>query len=398
MENLFKPIYLDISKKYRTLTSEAQGKVKSTKYFPVFLFDEEEYIFKPLSKTKPLTTPLFAYSEVYWSYIINKYFDSRAPIYHLAYCKGVGKDQPKYYEQGVLVKSVLKKGQTLINLLEYFNEFKEEKVDISNYTNYCMQIYDYTSILDSNFVKNNKLLGKQLAEQILLALLRQDQNFHYENVNYVKDENGIVEIAPPLDFEFSNMFLYPDNDTEQKREKTKYLETIDFIDDYSEFLEQFSKNDQKIIISLLTTNIRNIAKIVEYYPDMAEEFLKKLESLLNEIDTINLSDNYEYIGACNTNTWYIGHARYKQNDEQMAKEYEKIIKPIQLDKERLFDRIKKDVKENIERMQLILRAYLQLSKKGITDLDKITKTDVCKIFKSDSIEDIKSLKKVTKID
>ena len=116
---LFKPIKLNYCDRVRNLDIEAKGNVKSTKYFPVFLINGEEYIFKPLSKTKPLTTPLFAYSEVFWSYVINKYFDSNTPVYRLAYCDGIGNIQPKYYNKGVLVKSVLKENQKLINLLEY---------------------------------------------------------------------------------------------------------------------------------------------------------------------------------------------------------------------------------------------------------------------------------------
>ena len=72
---LFNVINLDIQNKNGNLKSEAHSNVKSTKYFPTFLIDDKTYIFKPLSKTKPMTTPLFAYSEVYWSYIINKYFE-----------------------------------------------------------------------------------------------------------------------------------------------------------------------------------------------------------------------------------------------------------------------------------------------------------------------------------
>ncbi len=48
----------------RNLSNQAQGIVKSNKFFPVFLEGEREIIFKPLSKTKPLSTPYFAYSEV----------------------------------------------------------------------------------------------------------------------------------------------------------------------------------------------------------------------------------------------------------------------------------------------------------------------------------------------
>ena len=69
------------------LKNEAQSKVKSEKHFPIFDIDGEKYIFKPLSKTKSFLTPFFAYSEVFWSNIINSYFDDKAPLYKLAICR-----------------------------------------------------------------------------------------------------------------------------------------------------------------------------------------------------------------------------------------------------------------------------------------------------------------------
>ena len=70
-----KPSY--IPKKYiyvaRTgnLKAEAVGVVKGEKHFPVF---EGAVVFKPLTKSKPLSTPLFAYAEVFWSWVIGAYF------------------------------------------------------------------------------------------------------------------------------------------------------------------------------------------------------------------------------------------------------------------------------------------------------------------------------------
>ena len=135
MQELFKPIYLDIKDKSGNLEIEAKSKVKSTKYFPKFTINKEEYIFKPLSKTKPLTTPLFAYSEVYWSYLTNKYFDSKAPLYKLAYCKGLSEEQEKYYDYGTIVKSTITKNQKLINLYEYLLIYPDKNINISIYIN-----------------------------------------------------------------------------------------------------------------------------------------------------------------------------------------------------------------------------------------------------------------------
>ena len=53
------------------LKAEAVGVVSGEKHFPVF---EGRMIFKPLTKSKPLSTPLFAYAEVFWSWVIRTYF------------------------------------------------------------------------------------------------------------------------------------------------------------------------------------------------------------------------------------------------------------------------------------------------------------------------------------
>ena len=70
-----KPSYLPKKYKYSArsgnLKAEAVGVVKGEKHFPVF---EGDVVFKPLTKSKPLSTPLFAYAEVFWSWVIDAYF------------------------------------------------------------------------------------------------------------------------------------------------------------------------------------------------------------------------------------------------------------------------------------------------------------------------------------
>ena len=55
--NIFQVKEFDYNNRKRNLESKASGVVSSTKYFPVFEEDGKEKIFKPLSKTKPLSTP-----------------------------------------------------------------------------------------------------------------------------------------------------------------------------------------------------------------------------------------------------------------------------------------------------------------------------------------------------
>ena len=244
MEKIFKIINLDNKQKIGNLTAEAHSKVKSQKFFPVYMINNKKMIFKPLSKTKPLTTPFFAYSEVYWSYVIKKYFDPKAPRYYLAISKGIEEEQPKYFKHGVLVESITPNDEKLINLYDYFIEHPDPSVNIKDYTNYCMKNYDYSEILSSDFIKTNKEIGEDLAQQILLSILRQDQNFHYENINFISNGKS-EEIAPPIDFEFSTPFLYPDKQEDYQCEQERYKKglTIKYEEDnMTALLKQFAKD------------------------------------------------------------------------------------------------------------------------------------------------------------
>lgn len=118
MDNLFKIIDLSECKMVDVLEYENKSNLKSIKRFPIYLVDGKRMIFKPLSKTKPLTTPFFAFSEVYWSYIFNKYFDSNTPRYFLATSNIALED--KYYSKGVIVEPIISKNENLVNLYDFF--------------------------------------------------------------------------------------------------------------------------------------------------------------------------------------------------------------------------------------------------------------------------------------
>ena len=62
------------------LKAEAGGVVSGEKHFPVF---EDRMVFKPLTKSKPFSTPLFACAEVFWSWV-----PQRAQSRHHTYCLG----------------------------------------------------------------------------------------------------------------------------------------------------------------------------------------------------------------------------------------------------------------------------------------------------------------------
>ena len=133
------------------LKAEAVGVVSGEKHFPVF---EGRMVFKPLTKSKPLSTPLFAYAEVFWSWVIDAYFIP-APQYQLALCRGYEAECGKYYDYGTVSPMIYEEGEHLLNLLEFFRAYPDDKVQIDDYLNYCQMFYDYTEILEADYFQKN---------------------------------------------------------------------------------------------------------------------------------------------------------------------------------------------------------------------------------------------------
>lgn len=375
MQDLFKPIYLDIKNKKRNLDVVVNSKVKSTKFFPVFMIDGEEYIFKPLSKTKPLTTPLFAYSEVFWSYITNKHLDAKTPVYNLAYCKGVSNEQSKYYEQGVLVKSVLKDNQKFLDLWEYFNQIPEDVVGIKDYINYCMKSYDYTQILQYISSKMDDRYAREIARQVLYSILRADQNFHYGNVSFLTENDKIIDIVPPLDFEFSTMFLYPDNKESYELYMEQYLNALNMKTEQEKALDDFFTQlaaQSNHTYKKLTNQLNNICYITKTYPNIVKDFLEKLDAIALEVELFTFNDLDNYIGLLNSDYWEVGHARYKENDENKAQKLEQKLSLVQIDKEKFFANIKENILHNIAKLKEILTMYLNCIDNNIENLEDMT--------------------------
>ena len=367
---LFNVINLDIQNKNGNLKSEAHSNVKSTKYFPTFLIDDKTYIFKPLSKTKPMTTPLFAYSEVYWSYIINKYFNSKTPRYYLANMNGMSKEQPKYRDKGVLVESLTQENEELINLYDYFIKHPEDSINIKDYINYCMKNYDYTKILESNFIKSNPAIGEELGEQILLSILRQDQNFHYENINFFDTEPP--SNAAPIDIEISTPFVYPDNPDEYKYTQLKYQNSLTIPFEHNALDLFFKQLKQEQGWSLISTLLGNIATITKLYPKVVHSFIKKLDILIMDLPNIHLKDPDNYIDPLNSEYWNVGHARYKDNDEEKAHLLEQQFPLIEIDKDKTFKKIEQDILTHAISLRELLKLYLISYYKGINNFEELT--------------------------
>lgn len=349
------------------LTAEAHSSVKSTKHFPIYEINGKKMIYKPLSKTKPYTTPFFSYSEVYWSYVINKYFDYNAPRYYLA---KNGDAEDKYYDKGVLVEDISKSGFKLINLYDYFTIHPDEKVNIKDYVNYCMKTYDYTGILSSDLVKKNDLIGKEIAYQILLSILRLDQNYHYENMNFHESDNRLL-VAEPIDFEFSTFFLLPDKINEYEAHKFTISRFLDIkYGDSNEMVFQtfFMENG----IDLTDSITKNICMIVNMYPDVVKEFLDKLDKYIDEFDSMIFEDPDMYIGRLNSDSWKIGHAYFKDKNMEEYNILKEKIKGIEIDKKKVFNKISNDILSFSKRLSLVIKIYMQARSIGIDDLKHLT--------------------------
>lgn len=325
--------YYDYNKRYKNLNIESHGKVKSQKFFPVFLKNQKEEILKPLSKTKPLTTPFFAYSEVFWSRTIHKYFDNSAPIYRLAICQNYSNHVEKYYDKGTIVPSVLKSNQKLVNLLEYFRENKDDNVNIDNYVNFCMKFYNYIPIFEAKVFKENRNLGKQLSLQYLISVLQGNQNYHYENVSFIYEDNKLLGLAPPIDHEFSTMFLYLDNENMNQYYMEEYLNN--FILNPLDMKSLSSEKRIRIHLYQEYTYIhKTLELIAKRYPEVVLDFLQKLEIFIDEFqkEKMEFVEN-TYIEPFNTENYKIGICLYKNHDQESAEKLCQQIPQIEVNLE-----------------------------------------------------------------
>lgn len=386
----------DYHKKDALMEYQSSGVVESKKLFPVY----GNQILKPLSKTKPLTTPLFAYSEVFWSYYIQKYFEDNAPRYFLAKCNGLDEEIKKNYQIGTLVFKVTKEDEKLVNLLEYFIEHPDNNVNINNYINYCEKIYDYSDILKADIFQKRSDLRHSLENQILLSILKRDQNFHYENVSFIVKNQEIISLCPTLDSEFSLMFLYP-----EKRKINNVLNVcferslnIPFHKGISEIIADEWKLSYKI-------SLDNILAIVKQDPDIISEFLKKLDLFIEDIqETDILFYNDNFFESLNSDAWKIGHARYKNQNEEKVKELEKSLIYQSLDEETFNMNLKNDCLNSAKNLKFVLQVLLTLHEYDA--LDEVTIENYLRVIDKEmtreefytlSIDEKLNLKKKVKI-
>ena len=303
---------IDYRNRLRNLDVQAQSNLKSDKFFPVFYIDGKEKIFKPLSKTKPLSTPYFAYSEVVWSTILNRFFDSSTPVYELAIIEHIEDDFESKYHHGVLVDNIRQKNEDLVNLYEYFRDYPEDVFNIKDYINYALEFYDYRVLFETKFMKSNLVVAERFVYQLLLSYLKCDLNYHYENPLFKSVNGKVIDIAPMIDHEFSGMFLFIDDSLLHDLYFRKSIRSL-----FSHHLIVSNYPiDQQRFFSTISQNLDVISK---KYPNVCKFFLSTLRIFLNHLEEnpIFLEDN-GYLVPFHSFNYEIGEQLYKKHNLEEA--------------------------------------------------------------------------------
>lgn len=304
----------------RNLAIEAAGVVKSEKHYPVFDIDGKEYIFKPISQSKPFATAFFPLAEAFWSQLLPQYFGVQMPQYYLAECAGYHDEAPKYLDTGCISENALAPGEHLVNLLEWFNAHPDPAVDIANYENYCYMYYDYVPIFESHLFQTRKDLAEQLAMQLLLSVLTADENYHYENVAFVCNEAGeILRLCPPIDHEFSELFAFPDDEPEFLHFLLLHTNAIK------------GEIDEAEAICHPKYVRQNLEYILKHFPGLLKSFADSLQRLHADIENgVILKAVQNASGAltttCDSNAWRVGRALYHDHDSEKAEKNKKYLK------------------------------------------------------------------------
>ncbi len=215
------------------------------------------------------------------------------------------------YCHGTIVNSLIKPNCKLINLYELFMDYPDSNVDITNYINYCEKFYDYTMIFNSKLMRENNELAQALAFQILISILKLDQNYHYENILFY-DDNTTFTLAPMIDHEFSSMFLYLDRlDLHQDHFEKGISSLIPNIDSDNIF--------NKYQYQAFATLYNNLDLIVSRYPNTAYQFLVKLKHFISDwqSESFMLRDN-NYIQPFNSFNFIIYQAQFKHKNIELA--------------------------------------------------------------------------------
>ena len=339
LDNLFGVQEVNYADRIGAIDKESAGVVKCQKNFPIFAgHDGKQKIFKPLSPTKPYANPMFAYSEVWWSHLINNFIDERAPRYQLARCHGMPPKagQEIFLEKGTLVDSYLEPGQHDMNLLEYYRANPDPEVDIDQYTNYCDHIYDYRDIFNSELFSRQPELSSRLAEMVLTSIMTININFHYENVTFICENDKVVDLAPPIDHEFSLLSINPHNSQrrhEQKLANYESLLTGTWVDKELQTTHIDPIGRDAPLYATDHSNFdamqSNLQIICDKHPNTVRNFIEKMQKMREFLIThhIVFQSMSNFIEPFHDLESYVYYYRKpSHNNEEMAKLYESYVK------------------------------------------------------------------------
>ena len=188
--------------------------------------------------------------------------------------------------------------------------------------------YDYRDIFQSDFFQKHEDLAEQLAMQVLISVLKGDQNYHYENVAFLCDKDGeIISLAPMIDHEFSTYFMFPDDVSRHVYWLMELSKSIRGWEVRPGEYDNFKNPEERKLMEKSATCIhKNLLYIKKHYPKVTEEFLNRAEKLKTALTQAPkdflLQGNPEYPDSADSGAWLIGKARYKDQDEEKARAYE----------------------------------------------------------------------------
>lgn len=259
------------------------------------------------------------------------FFDENIPLYHLAKCDGYEQTEPKYHNYGTIVESVTDNQERLVNLYEYFMLYPDNQVTsaIIKYINYCLEYYDYSFFFKSELLKKHPEIAAEISKQILYSILRGDQNYHYENVSFIYNGNQLARVAMPIDHEFSNIFMYLDENLSHLALCGRHL---------SELLDISQKNSKMA---------KNIETIVRLYPDVVANFITSLKNLEEELQSNQIIlEDHEFLEPFSSRDYEVGILRYKDKDLERALKREKEIEKREVNVDEVNEHLNQEILTN----------------------------------------------------
>ena len=188
--------------------------------------------------------------------------------------------------------------------------------------------YDYTEILESDYFQTHPAMVEELVLQILVSILKGDQNYHYENIAFVcREDDKILRLAPMIDHEFSTYFMFPDSMPRQMYWFEQLARSIQGDEvQPGEFDYLTNETERHLMEKSATCLHKNLIYIREHYPEVCQVFLEKLSRLEKDLkekkELFELEKGPGYPEMANSDAYLIGKARYKDHDEEKAREYE----------------------------------------------------------------------------